>query len=812
MIRWRLAGLDFRGAARTLRRSPGFFLAGVLTLALAAGALNAILAVVSKVLLEPLPVRDQHEIVVAWKRDAASGFAHWPFTYPAIRAIESQLTTVAGTATVDYNGAYSLSIVEGDQGIVLTTGIISGSLMPLLGVEPILGRTIHPDDDVVGAPRVAVISETFWKTRYGGDPGVLGKRFGLYGERYEIVGVVRGGFGLPAGTVMWIAQKPFQPFVIDSEQYPLADLVVRLKPGVAIEQFRAELESVRTRTTSETVDAYRRHAVVVTPLHDLVVGEARPTLLLLTAGAALLVIVAAVNLGGLFLVRSGRFLHEIAIRSAIGGGALRSVGTLIAEFAVIVIVGIGLGVPVGWALLQLLAPMLPPELPIEGRVSLGPMPVLLATAACILAGLLASAAPAIALARADLLGPLRAGSRAATGWAMHPMRRVMVAAQLAVAVAIMAAAGLLLRTLERMHSIDAGFRSEGVLFVDLADSRQYDSTVARRRDEVDRITTALGAVPGVLAVSAVLSPPFVGNGGFYTKLVPDGMDAADAAKLPYANTEVVVPTLATTLGLRLIRGRFLEAADREGAPIAVVINETLARTLWPGEDPLGKVVRPPTPDATERATVVGVVRDTRYNELLHPAPMAYFAYRQLDWIPANYLIQTGSDREAVALVSQLRTAVQQAMPAMAVRRAMPLSQLLGQPLARPRLAAVLVTGFALVVLALSAIGVYSVMAAFVVQRTREIGVRMALGATDRRVRRLVFQQGMTLAVAGLVVGLLIAALAGRLLRGLLYEVTPADTLTYAAATVLVLGVASLAIIVPAVRASRLDPVTALKSD
>lgn len=801
-------------ALRALRRTPGFTLAAVATLAIAAGAVNAILAVVSKVLLEPLPVRNQEEVVIAWKRDAASGFEHWPFTYPAVRAIEKQLTTVTEVATVDYNGAYSLALVEGDQGVQIMTGIISGNLMRVLGVEPVLGRTITPADDVVGAPRVAVISEVFWRNRYGADPDILQRTFRMYGESYRIVGVVRGGFGIPAGTVMWIAQKPYQPDISDSEFYVLADLVVRLKPGITMEQFRVELETVRTRTPSEAYDGYKAHQVVVTSLRDFVVAEARPTLLILTVGVILLLVVAAANIGGLFLVRSGSRVHEIAIRSAIGGGTARSLRAMATEFAIVVAAGVVLGVPLAWALLRLLDPMLPPELPLEGGIGLTAWMVLTASAGCALAGLLGGAAPVIALARADLVAALRSGGRAAAkGWGMHPIRRLMVAGQIALAVTLVASAGLLVRTLHQMQRIDPGFRPEGVLFVDLADSRKYDTTLATKRNEVDRLIAAIARVPGVISASAGLSPPFVGNAGFYVKYVSEGMSTEDAARMPYANTEVVHPALAATVGLRLIRGRFIEPADREGGQLVVVINETLAQTLYPGgEDPIGKRLLPPSDSAPERVLIVGLVGNTRYNELLRPAPMAYLSYRQFEWIPGNFLVRAATDAAVRALVPQLRQAVRNAEPAVAIRRAEPLTELLAQPLARPRLAAVLVSGFALIVLVLAAIGIYSVMASFVVQRTREIGVRMALGATGPMVHRLVFGQGMFLALIGVAIGLALAAASSRVLKGMLYGVTPADPVTFGVVSLMLIVVAALAVLVPSIRAARLEPVEALRAD
>jgi putative ABC transport system permease protein len=805
--------LELLTAIRALRRTPGFALAGISTLAIAAGAVNAILAVVSSVLLAPLPIRDERKIVVAWKHDMASGYDHWPFTYPAVRSIEKLLTTVTEVATVDYNGAYPLSLVEGDQGHTILTGIISGNLMRVLGIEPILGRTIQPSDDVVGAPRVAVLSEAFWKTRYAGDPGALGRTFTMHGESYEIVGVVRGGFGVPAATVMWIAQKPLQPQLIDSELYVLADLVVRLKPGVTIEQFRLDLEAARSRSPSETIEAYKAHKVVITPLREKIVSDARPMLLLLATGALLVLVVAAANLGGLFLVRSGGRVHEIAIRAAIGGGMLRSLKTLIMEFGLVVAAGVALGVPAGWAMLRLLGPFLPAELPAPYGISLEPIPVLVTTLICAAIGLLGGAAPVVALGRADLVSALKSGGRgAARGWGMHPIRRVMVAAQVALAVIIVAGSGLLLRTLEQMQRIDPGFRPEGVLFMDLADSRKVDTMVAPRRNEVDRFVEKLSTIPGVTSVGAVFSPPFVGTAGFYVKLREVGTSTEAAERMPYANTDVIHPGSSATLGLRLVKGRLIDPSDRENTPIAVVLNETLARTIFQDRDPIGKLVRPPSTDTTVRAVVVGVVADTRYNELLRPAPMAYFSYRQLEWIPQNYVIRTANDAAARALIPQIRQAVQEVEPAIAVRRALPLSEMLGQPLARPRLAALLVTGFALVVLTLAAVGIYSVMASFVVQRTREIGVRMALGATGPMVHGLVFRQGMVLTAIGLVVGLVAALLGGRVLQSMLYEVTATDPLTFVAVALLLLIVAAGAVVVPSIRAARLEPVDALRSE
>ena len=800
-----------RVALRTLTRSPAFALTGVVTLAVASATLTSILAVIGQVLVRPLPLVDEDRIVLAWKRDLDSGFEHWPFAYTAVRALQPQLETVSDVATVDYNGAYPLSVVDGDRGIKLPTGIISGNLMPLLGIRPTLGRILLATDDVAGAERVAVISAEFWRARYGGDPDVLGRTVRIYDFLYQIVGVVPGTFGLPANAAMWIAPRPFQGDLLDRDDAFLADLVVRLKPGRTLAEFRVELEAARQRTTIETIPAYKANRVVAKPLREVVVGEVRPTLLLLGAGASLVLLVACVNLGSLLLVRSGGRLHEIAVRAAVGGRGLRSLRAVLFEYGMVVATGAALGIPAGWVMLRLLLPTLPADLPGTAGVGLDATTVLVALAICLAAGALAGVAPIATLARVNLVAALYAGGRAVSGWGTHPLRRGMVALQLAVAVMVVASAGLLLRTLERLQRIDVGFRPKGVLFLKLADSRSPADT-AGVRDRINRVVDHLSSVRGVTSATAVLSPPFVGNAGFYMKLAPKEVADTMAAAIPFSNVEVVLPTAIETLGLRLRRGRFLEPADRQGSPGVIVINEELAHTLWPGEDPIGRRARIVGGPADYAVTVVGVVADTRYNELRRAMPMVYFSYRQMDWFPGNYAVRHRDEAALGPIVAELRRVVREVDPNLVLESATPLTALLDEPLARPRLAAVLVAGFGLIVLGLAAIGIYVVVASFVVHRTREIGVRMALGANGRMVHGLVFRQGMVVTTIGVAAGLVLAGVATRLLEGFLYEISPLDGVTFASAALVLLLVAALAILVPAVKASRLNPVIALKAD
>jgi predicted permease len=805
---------ELRHAFRALRRAPAFALTGIGTLAAAAATLTTTLAVVKGVLLDPLPVVQQDQIVVAWKHDLASGFAHFPFSYPAVHAMQGQLTTISGLATVDYNGAYQLATVEGDRGTRLQAGIISGNLMPLLGIVPTLGRTLLPSDDVVGAAPVTVISEGLWRSRYGADTAVTRKAIRLHGKNYQIVGVVPGEFGLPAGAVMWLAYQEYYPEALTHEDWVLADLIVRLKPGRTVEQFRSELEALRKRLAPEARPGWDTHRIVAQPLRDVVSGEAAPTLWLLAAGAILVLVVAGVNLGGLLLVRAGGRIHEMAVRAAIGGGGWAAVRTVQLEYWVVVVAGATLGVSLGAGVLRIILPLLPAELPGPGSFGLDALTAVSVLLACVIISGIAVICPMLALSRAQLTRSLQAGARAAAGWRVHPLRRGMVALQMALAVLVVTGAGLLLRTLERLHRIEPGFRPEGVLFLELTDSRPYTGLdLPRARNEIDRIIERLARVPGVTSTGAVLSPPFVGNAGFYMKLAADDMTTQEARDVPYANVDVVVPATFSTLGITRRRGRLLEASDRESAQLVTVINETLARRLWRGEDPVGRRLRVVESPGAERALVVGVVADTRYNELKQAAPMAYLSYRQSPWAPSSYyLVRIDKRAMPETLVPLLRTAVQAAEPGLAITAVTPLSTILARPLARPRLAAVLVSTFGLMVLSLAALGIYGVMASFVVQRTREIGVRLALGATGTIVRRLVFRQGMVLALIGSVAGLLLAGAGSRYLASLLYEVMPVDPITFCATLVMSILVATVAILIPAARAARLEPIVALRAD
>jgi putative ABC transport system permease protein len=769
-----------------------------------------VLAVADSVLLRPLPVVDQDRVVIAWKEDHQAGFAHFPFTYQSIVALKDQLTTVSDFATIDYNGAWPLSTVEGDQGSKLPVGMVSGRFFAVLGVRPVAGRLFEAADDVMGGRRLIAIGEEYWRTRYQSDPGAIGRTLSVYGIPHEIVGVVPADFAYPKGAVAWIPMFTWQGEWLNNPDAVTQDIVARLEPGRTVEQFRAELEAVRGRTVTEQRPEFATQRAVVRSWTTEVVGDLRPPLILLGVGSLVVLIVACANVGSLLLVRCGGRFHEVAVRAALGGGRAQVLRAVMLEHLVLVVGGVVGGVVLAVLSLPVVEALLPVDLPRARHLSLGPLSLAAGSGLGLLIGLVAGVPPALALVRADFAAALRgAGRNGGGGWGTHPVRRLLVSGQLVLAVAAVASAGLLMRSLDRLRRIDLGFDPERLLFVDVTAS-SFDADILAARAMVDRFLDELSAVRGVETVAANFSPPFVGNAGAYAKLKAEGREVL--ADLPLANYEAVTPEYFAAMGIRLQRGRPLLASDREGTLPVVVISERLGQFLWPGEDPVGRRVGLAVIPDPPWGTVVGVYADTRYNELRTPVPSFLIPYRQSSLVPGYFLVRLRPGRSTAEVVPGIRQAVRAANPAASLIAATPMRDLLGKPLGTAVATTRLTTLFGVTALALAAIGVYGVLSSFVIQRTREIGVRMALGADAKAVSGLIVGQGLALVAGGLLVGLGASVAVGRGLEAFLYEVAPADPLTLGLVAGLLVVVAAGAMAIPIRRATRINPAEAIRGD
>jgi predicted permease len=783
----------------------------VATLALGIGLSIAVFAVAEALLLRKLPFRDQDRLVVLWGQPADRSFTQWPLELDHGIAFVRGTTSLERSAFYAYEGAWPQPVRDGDRVTRLRQALVSGDYFGVLGAEPILGRTLGIEDDRVGAAPVVVLGHGAWQRHFGGDTGVVGRQITLHGNdrSYTIVGVMPRGFDWPAGTDYWAPLVPARARPGTDSVFAHVGVLTRLKPGVSPGTVRDELSSYYRRTG--TSDWSRALQGVVTPLPRLILGDTRPAVLAFAAAALLLLVITCVNVANLLLVRGLARTREVAVRSALGAARSRVASQLLVENALLASAGGLAGAGVAVAALRAFVAFAPANLPRMDEIQLDATVVAGAIAITAVAMLLFGLAPAILTAGVEPQQVLRSGARQSMSRGARRASEALVAAQVALAVVVLSGAGLIARSVIALERANLAFDPSRLLIGELA--FRYDQVASRdgQLALLDRLLPAVRALPGVEAVSPVVAIPFSGPGGWdLAAFAPEGRPAEGASHGPTLNMEVVVPEYFRTFGIDVLEGRTFTDADREGARPVVVISEATARYHWPGESAVGKRVT--LGRVWKSATVIGVVPDTRYRDLRNARPTVYFALQQspFPFAPLNLAIRT---RGAPAtLVPALRGAIASADPATALASAAPFDTFLDRPLAQPRLNAFLLAVFAIAAAVLAAIGLFGVMATAVGQRTREFGIRMALGATALRLRHMVLRRGLAIAAAGLSAGLLGALVTNRLLQSLLYEVSPTDAVTLAGVALLLLGVAALAGVGPARASTRIDPARALRAE
>jgi putative ABC transport system permease protein len=809
-------GLAWRG----LRRARGFTGVAVLTLAVGIGGTTAMFALVEGVLLRPLPVPKQDRLIFAWKALPAAGSAHWPFRAPEIDVISREsriLESVAGVSYYDHPSPFS--VVENGSAGYLTGAAVAGDFFRVLGVEPILGRALNRADDVIGAENVLVITHGLWQRRYGGSRDVIGRRLSMSERPFTIVGVMPPNVECPHGVEAWMTLAASASTMTNPGHDAVlrdVDLIAGLRPGATIEQARSELRGLTSRLEIDAPpDGVRGWTPVVRSYEDVVVGDVRPALLLLFGAVGLVLLIASANAANLLLLRGEGRRPELAVRAALGAGPGRLARQLLAESLLLALAAGVVGLAVTWWTLRALLGLVPDGLPRVESVRIDAGVLLFTVAVAFLTAALAGLAPALSLARADLVAHLRSGGRGATGSAGRQGRRGLVVAQVALAVTVVAAAGLLTRSLLRLQAVDMGLAADRLVFVRLALPQAKYADGARHLQFLEDLVAQLEAVPGIAGATPVNTPPFAGTGGWDApEFTAEGQSAERAATNPSLNLESVHPNYFATLEVTLVRGRAFAETDRRGAPPVAIVSEDVAARTWPGEDPVGKRLKLGRSDSTEdwRAwrTVVGVARPTRYRELAAPRATLYLPAEQFIAAAEMLVLRTASPPAVVA--GLVRERVRAVDPDVQVAQVAPFRDLLHGPLARPRFNAFLIGAFGAAALLLAAIGLYAVIAASVRQRYTEIGVRIALGATASDVRRLVLGEGVRLAALGAGIGLATAVVANRLLRGLLFEVHPLDPATMLAAALLLVGASALASYLPARRVTRVNPIALLRTD
>lgn len=799
--------LDLRYALRQLRKRPGFTAIAVATLALGIGANTAIFSVVNGVLLRPLPFPDPDRLVVLWERDLTEGSGEGPTTpgtYSDWREGASAFESLAAFSTTTRNIAG-----PGDPERLVGT-LSAGSIFDVLHVPALLGRTFTAAEDRAGGERVVVLSHRAWQRLFGGDPAAIGRTLTLNDETYTLIGAMPASFRFPdAETDFWIPSYMSGSFRDDRTQYFLR-VLGRLRPEATLEGARTEMEAIMARLRAEYPRANRDAGVSLVPLREEVAGEVRLRLLVLMGAVGLVLLIACANLINLLLARSTLRRSEIALRGALGASRARLLRQLLTESLTLAVLGGAAGLLLGAFLLDVLLAILPADLPRAQEIHLDRSVLGFTLAISLLAGLATGILPALTATSSALRGALRESDRVSVS--RGRMRGGLVAAELALAVVLLAGAGLLTRSLWLLQRVDPGVRVANVLTfqVSLPASRYPDPTQRLEffRAAVERIS----ALPGVGSASIVNFLPVTGSGvGAWLNLIDRPLP--EDRTPPTVRYRVIDPGYVRTIGIPLVRGRPLSERDGLGAP-AVLINETLAARFWPGEDPLGQriILGPREEGSFPPATIVGIVADVRNVGLGEETPPVVYVPHALmpHWSWFTFVVRT--ETPPMSVLGAARAAVRSIDPALPIYGVRTMEEVLRESVGSTRASTILLALFAALALAMAALGVFGVLTYTVSRRFRELGIRMALGAEAHTVRAMIVRQGLVWALIGIPIGLGGAWALTRVLSGLLYGVSATDPITFAAVIVFLLAVTAVASYLPARRATRFDPVEALRHE
>ncbi len=803
---------DFRYAVRTLARTPGFTFAALVTLALGIGANTAIFSVVNTVLLRPLPYQDPDRLVMIGDRDSDGSASN--LGYATFQDFRDRSRTVPEMAAIR---SWNPTLVAGGEAERLSAMRVSWNYFAMLGVRPALGTAFTAAEDRPDQWHVLLLSDGLWRRRFGADPGVVGRTVLMNDVSYRVVGVMPASFEPLVSARFYQPAELWAPLGYDASlNYACRSCqhlkaLGRIGAGANATQARAELNTIRGQLAASYPSDYPPGDMALVRLQDEIAGPVRPVLYVLLGAVGLVLLIACANVANLLLARAMNRSREMAVRSALGAGRARLIRQVLTESVTLSLAGGTLGVALAAVMLGSVATLAPVSIPRVDRASIDPAVLGFALLLSVVTGVLFGLVPALRVSRESLQTTLALDSRASVGGSSNRARGLLVVGDLALALVLLASAGSMVKSVVRLMGVNPGFNTDRLLTL------QFSLIGTRYREDaavvafVDSALDRIRAIPGVEAAAAAGQIPLGGNGdtwGFHI----EGRIKPNPSEDPAVERYSVTPDYFRVLGIPLLKGRVITYADRADSLQVLVISESTAKTLWPGEDPIGRRVRIGDAATGPWRTVVGVAGDVRHASLAAPPTLQmYLAQAQ---VTDSYLVLAVRERLAAASPSapQIRAVFREMDPAVPIYAVATMEELAGKSVAERRFVMRVLGGFAALALLLAAIGLYGVVSYTVAQRTREVGVRMALGARPADILRLVLRSGATTVAAGLAVGVTGALLAMQSMRALLFDVSASDPATVAGAVGALSVVALAAHVIPARRALRVDPVIALRQD
>jgi putative ABC transport system permease protein len=797
---------DVRFGARMLLKAPGFLAVAVLTLALGIGANTAIFSVINSVLLRPLPYEEAERLTILteWSEQVPN----MSFSVANLKDVRDQNTVFE--SLVGYNGTNFILTGEGSEAERLNGRQVTSGMFATLRKQPVLGRAFAPEDDKPGAEPVVVLAEGFWERRFGRDPDLVGKKLTLSGESFTVIGVAPKTLH---GS--WRTIDAFTPLLrledrIGGESqrgnHPGIYVVARMRRGVTLEQARADVVGIAKRLAERYPNSNAKQSMTVRSLHQQFVGDLQPALLVLLGAVVFVLLIACANVANLLLARAAARQKEVAVRMALGARRARLLRQLLTESVLLALLGGVLGVLLAYWGVRGLVASLPSNVPRADEIGIDAAVLFFTLGVSLLTGLVFGIAPAWKVASTNVHEPLKESGRGTIGAGHHRLRNSLVVAEISLSLILLVGAGLFLRSFFRIIQADAGFRARGVLTasVPLPQTRFPDHPT--RAAFVERVVESLSGVAGVQAAAATI--PLLG--GWQSSFSVEGKPEPAPGQLPSADIARVTQHYFKAMGVRVVQGRVFDARDTAASAPVCVVDETFVQKHWPGEDPLGKRVKFGRLDNDSKwMEVVGVVAHVKnYGVDEDSRVELYLPYLQNSAGGLTLLLRTEGD--PASLSASLRQAVTGVDPDLPVYSVRTLDEIVSDRTAQRRLAVILISVFAGVALLLAAVGIYGVMSYAVTQRTQEIGIRMALGAEREHILGMVLRHGTRMSLLGVAIGLGAAFGLARLITNLLFQTSAADPPTFSLVPLLLVFVALFACYLPARRATRVDPMTALR--